>query len=333
MERRTVKLDVDLAFTVERAGVFGLRIRVPPGLQLTDVGDPELVDQWRDTVEDGQRWLTVDLKGRRLGQFHLPVKAVAPLDLAQGTLPVPLLEVEGLDREEGTLGVFMDPGIKAAAFTAVPILSGDEWDSTMSVEGHKAADGEDMQAFMNSPSPGYFQTMGIRFLEGRDFTTTDAHYFPEGNVSVTRLSEPKNYFWLDEPRGTTVLCGELPCSPTDALWSMSDAELATLLADDMARAGLPLQRPPVAVHVRRLRQAYPIYLNGYEKPLGALDAWAASVPNLLVYGRQGLFAHDNTHHAFAMAYAASDCLAPDGTFDRARWAVHRKEFESHVVED
>ena len=49
---------------------------------------------------------------------------------------------------------------------AVPILSGDEWDSSMSVEGHRAADGEDMQAFMNALSPGYFETMKIPLLEG-----------------------------------------------------------------------------------------------------------------------------------------------------------------------
>ena len=52
----------------------------------------------------------------------------------------------------------------------MPILSGDEWDSSMSVEGHQAADGEDMQAFMNALSPGYFETMKIPILEGRDFS-------------------------------------------------------------------------------------------------------------------------------------------------------------------
>jgi len=61
------------------------------------------------------------------------------------------------------------PGVKSAGTAAVSILAGDEWDSTMSVEGHQAKDGEDMQAFMNSLSPGHFKTMEIPFLEGRAF--------------------------------------------------------------------------------------------------------------------------------------------------------------------
>lgn len=170
-------------------------------------------------------------------------------------------------------------------------------------------------------------------LDLDQFTTTDAHYFPEANVRVTRLSEPKNYFGLREPKGTTVLCAELPCSTDEDLWSMDDASLGKFVAADMARAGLPLQRPPIAVHVRRLKQAYPVYLKGYEVPFGVLDDWAASTPNLLVYGRQGLFAHDNTHHALYMAYAATDCLNGNGTFNHGKWADYRKIFATHVVED
>ncbi len=71
------------------------------------------------------------------------------------------------------------PGIKSVGQATVPILSGDEWDSSMAVEGHTAKDGEDMQAFMNALSPDYFRTMQIPLLEGRDFKDSDAQPLPD----------------------------------------------------------------------------------------------------------------------------------------------------------
>ncbi len=164
------------------------------------------------------------------------------------------------------------------------------------------------------------------------FTEFDAHYFPGADIRITRLSEPKNYAALTEPRGRTTICAELPCSVDDDAWALDDAALGRLVADDLRRAGLPLAAPPAAVHTRRLRQAYPIYLNGYEVPFGALDRWVATLPRLLSYGRQGLFAHDNTHHALYMAYCAVNCLE-NGVFDEVKWEGYRREFEKHVVED
>jgi hypothetical protein len=46
-----------------------------------------------------------------------------------------------------------------------------------------------------------------------------------------------------------------------------------------------------------------------------------------------LFAHDNTHHAFAMAWAAAGALRDDATIDPARWSDARGRFRDHVVED
>jgi protoporphyrinogen oxidase len=164
------------------------------------------------------------------------------------------------------------------------------------------------------------------------FTEYDAHYFPDGQIAITRLSEPKNYSDLRTPAGRTTLCGELPCAPDDARWRMSDRELGELVAADLARAGLPLSRPPVTVRVKRLRHAYPVYRNGYEVPFGVLDAWAESLPELLTLGRQGLFAHDNTHHALYMAYAAAECFK-GGQWDAEAWRRYREVFATHVVED
>lgn len=169
-------------------------------------------------------------------------------------------------------------------------------------------------------------------LDVQQFTEYDAHYLPGADIAITRLSEPKNYAALSEPRGYTILCAELPCSPGDKYWEMTDAQLGEVVAGDLARAGLPLARPPVGVMVRRLKQAYPIYLQGYEKPFGVLDAWSETLPNLLTYGRQGLFAHDNTHHALYMAYAAAECLT-DAGFDLGKWKRYRDIFATHVVED
>lgn len=169
-------------------------------------------------------------------------------------------------------------------------------------------------------------------LDENRFTEYDAHYFPGADIGITRLSEPKNYSALDSPDGRTTLCAELPCSPNDEWWKMTDDELGRIVAGDLARAGIPLRRKPVALHVRRLRHAYPIYSNGYEKPFGVLESWVERLPNFLSYGRQGLFAHDNTHHALFMAYSAADCLA-DGVFDQAKWEDYRRIFATHVVED
>ena len=164
------------------------------------------------------------------------------------------------------------------------------------------------------------------------FTEYDAHYFPDAGIRITRLSEPKNYAALTEPRGQTTLCAELPCAVDDERWRMDDAALAGLVAEDLTRAGIPLPGPPLAVLVRRLRQAYPIYLRGYEEPFEVLDQWIEGLPGVLSYGRQGLFAHDNTHHALYMAYCAADCLGERG-FDHRKWADYRKVFATHVVED
>ncbi len=102
------------------------------------------------------------------------------------------------------------PAVSGAALAQVAILSGDEWDSTMGVEGHRAKDGEDMQAFMNGVSPGYFETLKIPLLEGRDFRQTDAKR--ESTVAVVNRRFAEHFFHGESAIGKHIGFGVGPNS-------------------------------------------------------------------------------------------------------------------------
>jgi protoporphyrinogen oxidase len=170
-------------------------------------------------------------------------------------------------------------------------------------------------------------------LEQDRFSDFDAHYFPESDIPIARISEPKNYSGGHGPADVTVLCAELPCDANEAVWALSDEDLAKIVRGTLERVGLPIQAVVKEVVTRRLRYAYPLYRRTYQEHLQRLDDWIGGVDGLLTFGRQGLFTHDNTHHALFMAYSAVECLTADGAFDRVRWADFRRVFDTHVVED
>ena len=105
------------------------------------------------------------------------------------------------------------PGVKSASFALVPLLSGGEWDSSMGVEGHQAAEDEDIQAFMNGISPGYWQAMGVTLLEGRDFDARDTG--SKINVAIVNQKFAQHYFGQQSPIGRHVGFGGGPKTKLD----------------------------------------------------------------------------------------------------------------------
>jgi predicted permease len=95
----------------------------------------------------------------------------------------------------------------------VPVLSGGEWDSTMSVEGHQAKDGEDMQAFMNGISPGYWKTMGVPLLEGRDFDDRDTG--KKAKVAIVNRKFATHFFGKESAIGRHIGFGGGPKTKLD----------------------------------------------------------------------------------------------------------------------
>ncbi len=166
------------------------------------------------------------------------------------------------------------------------------------------------------------------------YTPFDAHYFPSLDISISRVSEPKNYRDGDDPTDRTVLCAELACWPGDDTWSASDRELADRVTADLTRAGLP-DPGATEVAVRRLPSVYPVYERSTVEARTTVDRWLASIPGVLSFGRQGLGVPDNLHHVLDMGRAAADNLdgATGNGRGRAGWDRELARFASNVVVD
>jgi predicted permease len=115
-------------------------------------------------------------------------------------------------------------GVSAIAFAAIGVLEGSEWDSTITVEGYTAKPGEDMNPYCNAVSPGYFKTMGVTFVAGRDFDQRDAVVMPPPDptapgattfrVAIVNESFAKHYFGNASPIGRRIGFGGDPGTPT-----------------------------------------------------------------------------------------------------------------------
>ncbi len=65
------------------------------------------------------------------------------------------------------------PGVTNVAAAMVPILAGDNWNSDVAVEGYPRDDTADNTSSLNFVGAGYFQTVGLPVLAGREFTAAD----------------------------------------------------------------------------------------------------------------------------------------------------------------
>jgi protoporphyrinogen oxidase len=164
-------------------------------------------------------------------------------------------------------------------------------------------------------------------------TEFDAHYFPGLQTPVSRMSEPKNFRVSSaDPHGVTVLCAELPCWHGDETWEASADELAERVMATLRPLGFEF--PPLAgADVRRIPHCYPVYAGTYREDQAQVEAWLDGHERLLAFGRQALFATDNTHHVLQMGWDAAAVVGADGMIDRAAWEPARDSYRDNVVED
>jgi predicted permease len=84
------------------------------------------------------------------------------------------------------------PGVQSVAVASMRIMENNEWDSSMTAEGYAPPKPEDRpQPYMNMIGPGYFATLGIPIVAGRDFRLTDNREVQRENLA----DEPENERW------------------------------------------------------------------------------------------------------------------------------------------
>ncbi len=91
------------------------------------------------------------------------------------------------------------PGVSSVAITMVPVLAGDNWGNSLVVEGFEAGPDTNTNASFNGVGPGYFRTMGIPLMGGREFTRADALGAPK--VAVVNQAFARKFNLGDNPIG------------------------------------------------------------------------------------------------------------------------------------
>ena len=92
------------------------------------------------------------------------------------------------------------PGVVSTAQVGFTPVSGAGWDNSIGPENTPAA-GSNKEAWFNRASPGYFKTMGIGLLAGREFNDQDR--VNSAKVAIVNEEFTRKYFHGVDPVGHT----------------------------------------------------------------------------------------------------------------------------------
>jgi predicted permease len=97
------------------------------------------------------------------------------------------------------------PGVGHATFTTIPPLSSNEDGKPFSIPGVSLPSSEDRVVQVNTVGPEYFETFGVRILNGRGLAASDGPSGPR--VAVVSESLARDYFRGSDPIGRRIEVG------------------------------------------------------------------------------------------------------------------------------
>jgi predicted permease len=138
--------------------------------------------------------------------------------------------------------VAAEPGVRSVSFAAVGLMTDSNWSSTVKVEGYESKDGENMNPNFNSVAPGFFHTMGIPLLAGRDFADTDGAAAPK--VAIVNETFARYFYGDQSPLGRRFGLGRDDKIDTEIVGVVRDGKLATLREEPIRYVYVPHRQTP-----------------------------------------------------------------------------------------
>jgi predicted permease len=195
---------------------------------------------------------------------HLVVFSVAPELISYSTERTRAL----FERIEDELA--STPGVTGVVAAIVPILSGDNWNNSMRVEGYQPLPDTNTTASFNGVGPGYFKTIGIPLVAGREFTRSDVINSPK--VAIVNQAFVRKFEMGQNPLGRHIASGGGPNIPPDI-------EIVGIVQDAKYSA-VKREAPPQ--YFKPYRQEERLgYANFYVRTALPPEQLLASIPSLM----------------------------------------------------
>ena len=134
------------------------------------------------------------------------------------------------------------PGVASASLAEIVPLSGDASTNSIHVEGYEPKVDENMNPNFDDVSPGYFHTMGIPLLAGRDFTLQDK--LGAQKVAVVNESFVKRYLGTGNPLGRRIGYRAQDATDVEIVGVVKDGKYTTLRDEKVNFIYVPYQQDP-----------------------------------------------------------------------------------------
>jgi len=216
--------------------------------------------------------------------------------------------------------------------------SGDHFFSTMPVRDLIHAIGDSVPPEVVEVSDGLmyrdFITVGL-LVKRLSVTEEDGSmlkdnwiYIQEPDVTVGRLQIFNNWSpWLVSSPDKVWIGMEYFCNETDPLWKLSDAEMAKLAIDEIARIGILKADEVEDAHVVHVPKTYPAYFGSYDR-FDVIRDYTDKLENLFLVGRNGMHKYNNQDHSMLTAMTAVENIVNGVITKDNIWAINT-EMEYH----